>query len=414
MRTDFFEEFGKANGRTIVGAVKIQYPVYNLHLRMLTQDVDPYYPIDRAIVKYATLQPDINFTYLSALIGLEDSFVRWRVHILMEGNMLHLNGLNYVVTDDAERKYLSKDPVRPDKTIYGNLVVDGITLDFLDASFYQNRAWLSDHKSDLLPHKPLLGVNDKTLAKTLSRLEKLSPEEKSEYCLEAASHGYVVTDFDTQTLDEVFVTFSIDNKTKESRRDILYRNKMIRIAELSAEAQKFYFSIFEGQIYNSQGFHPRQGNPFFSFNAEQIAIFIANRYSAKDIRPSDFAYCEKTDKSHPYPLTIKVTKSLLDRTKDRKRMIIDAINGVVCIPLRVGAKKNVEIGFFNIRIEDQAPEYTQLFYKMHKWEGRLNKRFVQEQLVTLPDWRSRMVYLRCYEELEDIDIDQFISYEGDR
>ena len=60
MRIDTFEDFAKSAGRTIHGAVKIQYPVYNLHLKMLTKDVDPYFPIDRAVIKYATLQPDID------------------------------------------------------------------------------------------------------------------------------------------------------------------------------------------------------------------------------------------------------------------------------------------------------------------------------------------------------------------
>lgn len=410
MRIESFEEFGKNADRTIHGAVKIQYPVYNLHLKMLTKDVDPYFPIDRAIVKYATMQPDINYVYLSALIGLDESFVRWRIHTLMETNFLALKDTEYIVTENGERKYLAKDPVQPDRTVYGNLVVDGITLGLLDISFYQNKAWLLDRKSDLLPHMALLGTNDPALQKTLKKLEKMSPEEKADHCLEAASHDYEVTDFDAQSLDDVFVVFSSDNKTRLCRRDVLYKSKVLNIQKLTEEAQKFYFSVYEGEFYNNQGYHPRQGDPFFSFSAEQIAAYLQKRYDASEILPSDFKYTEKTDKNFPYPLSIKVTRNLLGRVKKRKRLIIDAINGTISETLRVGAMKNVEIGFFNIHVEDKVPEYTSLFSKMAKWEGQLNRAFVQQELASIPDWRKNLVYLGCYEELEEIDIDQFINY----
>ena len=410
MRIESFDEFGKNAGRTIYGAVKIQYPVYNLHLKMLTKDVDPYFPIDRAIVKYATLQPDIIYVYLSALIGLDESFVRWRIHTLMETNFLALKGTEYIVTDNGERKYLSVDQERPDRTIYGNLVVDGITLGLLDISFYQNKAWLLDKKSDLMPHMALLGNNDPAIQRTIKRLENMSPEEKADHCLEAASHDYEVTDYDAQSLDDVYVVFSSDNKTKACRRDILYKNKVLGIQKLSEEAEKFYFSVYDGEFYNSQGYHPRQGDPYFSFSAEQIAEYLKKRYGADEILPTDFKYAEKTDKNFPYPLSIKVTRHLLGRVKKRKRLIIDAINGNICETLRVGAMKNVEIGFFNIHVEDKVPEYTMLYSKMAKWEGRLNRQFVEQELSSLPDWRKDLVYLGCFEELEEIDIDQFINY----
>lgn len=410
MRIESFDEFGKVTGRTIHGAVKIQYPVYNLHLKMLTKDVDPYFPIDRAIVKYATLQPDINYAYLSALIGLDESFVRWRIHTLMETNFLALKGTEYLVTENGERKYLAKDPIQPDRTVYGNLVVDGITLDLLDISFYQNKAWLLDKKSDLLPHIALLGTSDPALQKTLRKLEKMSPEEKANHCLEAASHDYEVTDFDAQSLDDVYVVFSSDNKNKLCRRDILYKNRVLNIQKLIEEAQMFYFSVYEGDFYNNQGYHPRQGNPFFSFSAEQIAAYLQKRYDVDEILPTDFKYAEKTDKNSPYPLTIKATRHLLKRVKKRKRLIIDAINGTISETLRVGAMKNVEIGYFNIHVEDKVPEYTSLFSKIAKWEGRLNSQFVKQELSTTPDWRKNLVDLGCYEELEEIDIDQFINY----
>lgn len=100
----------------------------------------------------------------------------------------------------------------------------------------------------------------------------------------------------------------------------------------------------------------------------------------------------------------------MGRVKKRKRLIIDAINGTISETLRVGAMKNVEIGFFNIHVEDKVPEYTSLFSKMAKWKGRLNRAFVQQELASIPDWRKNLVHLGCYEELEEIDIDQFINY----
>ena len=38
------------------------------------------------------------------------------------------------------------------------------------------------------------------------------------------------------------------------------------------------------------------------------------------------------------------------------------------------------------------------------------QQFVEQELSSLPDWRKNLVYLGCFEELEEIDIDQFINY----
>lgn len=414
MRIEKFEEFGKKAGRTIHGAVKIQYPVYNLHLKMLTKDVDPYFPIDRSIVRYSTLQPDINYVYLAALIGLEESFVHWRIQTLMNGHFLSLKGTEYKVTESGERKYLAKDPVQPDRTIDGTLVVDGTSLGLLDITFYKKRAWLLDRKAEIIGHMPIMDTNHPAIQKTLRQLEKMSPEEKAEYNLEPASHGFEVTNMDIQSIDDVYVVFSSDIETGQCFRNIIYQNNVLSIEQLTDKSKAFYFFIDEGEIRNNQGYNPKSGEPFFSFSEEEIINYLSARYGESDFLKSDFSYFEKTDSSHPYPLTINVTRSLLDRVKNRKKLIIDTMAGNICETLRVGALKNVEIGFFNIHLQDNVPEYTSIVSKMSKWEGPLNKTFVEKELSTVDDWRSRLVYLRCFDELEEIDIDQYIKYYGEK
>ena len=88
--------------------------------------------------------------------------------------------------------------------------------------------------------------------------------------------------------------------------------------------------------------------------------------------------------------------------------------GTISETLRVGALKNVEIGFFNIHLEDNVQEYTSVVSKMLKWEGPLNKMFVEKELSTIEDWRNKLVYLKCFDELEEIDIDQYIKYYGEK
>ena len=381
MRIETFEDFAITEGRTIHGAVKIQYPVYNLHLKMLTKDVDPYYPIDRAIVKYATLQPDMNHVYLSALIGLDETFVRWRLSLLSEGRFLLYNGTDYIVTEDGKRKYLSKEPMQPDRTIYGNLVVDGITLSLLDLSFYQNKAWLSDKKSDVLPHKALLGADDPSLQKTIKQIEKMSPEDKIEYCLEAASHNYEVIDFESQTLDDVYVVFSSGLDSKKCRRDILFKNKVLNINKLNEVAQKFYFYLYEGKFYNSQGFHPHDGNPFFNFSADQITSYIKERYGAKDVLPIDFKYCEKTDSKNPFPNVKKV------RNPSRKFMNVEIAkrSGANCTESRYywseynafHHNKRMSVGFYDGHVEqlkELDPDFSRVIISKYK-HGRFRLRW---------------------------------------
>ena len=92
--------------------------------------------------------------------------------------------------------------------------------------------------------------------------------------------------------------------------------------------------------------------------------------------------------------------------KNRKRLIIDAIRGVIPQTLLVGAMKNAEIGFFNIHVDNLVQEFTTIYSKLNKWEGRLGKDFVEKELAFTPGWRNILVYLRCYEELEAIDVDK--------
>ena len=111
-------DFGTSQGLTVFGAVKVQCPVWVIHLKMKSKDNDPFFPVDRAMLRYMDMVPDANVAYLANLIGMDVDFIKYREKELRESNMICINqkGL-YEITSDAKRKYFEDGGERPDVTI---------------------------------------------------------------------------------------------------------------------------------------------------------------------------------------------------------------------------------------------------------------------------------------------------------
>ena len=100
-------ECGAAEDLIVFGAIKVQCPVWVLHLKMLSKDNDPFFAIDKAILKYIKMQPDCNIAYLSAIIGMDYDFVNWRKDELSSASMIRFDEIKrgYEVTIAADQKY---------------------------------------------------------------------------------------------------------------------------------------------------------------------------------------------------------------------------------------------------------------------------------------------------------------------
>lgn len=405
-------EYGESQGLTVFGAVKVQCPVCVLHLKMLTKDNDPFFPIERAILNYIDMSPNANLSYLSNLIGMDIDFVKYLEKGLRDDNMITADETGYHITENARRKYLSANGERPDVTVYGDVVVDGQSLELLDKEFYAARATYSQSKSEMIIPEAILGNDDPKLQRALKRLEKLPAKKKEEYYLERESHGYELVSYEMKSIDNVYIVFSYDNETKKNRRDVFFKDRFIPEVDCLKEVKDFYYlSIKGGECHSSEGYVPKEGNPFFCLLFQEIKIFLQKRYYLDSVYDDDFYYDFKSTSANGYPLIVKVSEDMLHRSSEPVKILNDAMFGRFDVDVREGTYNGRKGGFFIVQVVNNIPNmverYKALKGYVHK-NGKITMDFIREHYPA-DDWRREFVDLRLYEELEALDIEQFIQ-----
>lgn len=410
-------ECGKDEGLIVFGAVRVQCPIWVLHLKMLSKNSDPFFAIDKAILKYIKMQPGCNVAYLSAIIGMDYDFVSWRKDELDNAGMIRYvdSSYGYEVTVDAELKYLSGNRTRPDVEIYADLPVDGVSLEILDQEFYSSRAYYSDRRSSTIVARPIIDENDPKLIQALERLERMSPEEKFDHHLERESHDYSVEGFDLKTIDNIYVVLAYSKEEKKCVRKMFFNNKFIpTIDSLKNSIDYYYLSIYNGVCLSSDGYVPKDGNPFVNLREDQICRVIRERYQIDEVTSDDFLYTPAVNPAYGSPLTIKVTEGLLDRAGEAERLMYDALNRQFVLDVRDNpANPRSKTGFFIVHvdndIEDKVKRY-ELIRKYKKEHGKLDLEFLNDTYPDTLTWRRELVKLGLYSDIEEIDIDQYIKY----
>ena len=104
-----------------IACVDMQASIYVLHISYEAPDDDPFYELDKFIVKLTQHTSQLDIAYLSNLVGLETSFIRYRFQKLKkEHNMSFI-----IVTHDF--KLLSAFIDRAYVLHKGKIVEEGFT-----------------------------------------------------------------------------------------------------------------------------------------------------------------------------------------------------------------------------------------------------------------------------------------------
>lgn len=409
-------ECGAAEDLIVFGAIKVQCPVWVLHLKMLSKDNDPFFAIDKAILKYIKMQPDCNIAYLSAIIGMDYDFVNWRKDELSSASMIRFDEIKrgYEVTNAADQKYLSGKGERPDVEVYADLPVDGISLELLDQEIYNSRAYYNDKRSDAIVAHPIINENDPKVVKALKRLERMSPDEKYNHHLERESHDYSLEGFDLKTIDNIYIVLCYNKEDNKCVRKIFFNNKFIsNIDSLKSSIDYFYLSFYNGVCLSSDGYVPKDGNPFVNLREDEICRVIKERYQMDDVTAEDFLYTPAGNPAYGTPLVIKVSDDFLDRAGEAERLMNDAVNKQLFLDIKESPVSKWKTGFFIIHvannIEDKVKRY-ELIKKYKKDHGKLDIEFLNRTYPDTLTWRKELVKLGLYSDLEEIDIDQHIKY----
>lgn len=428
-RTALHEEFARNTGRMIFGAIRVQYPVYVLHLEMKTLYKDIFTSIDRALVRTLQLQPGMSLGYISALMGINKSLVEKRLQELKELKVLVPEDDGWLVTQEGE-SYLREDIKYPEETINANLIVDGMTIMPLGPEFYgaQKSIALKDRRGDDLVPAALIGPDDPRLKRVMERLNKLTASEKELYQLDANAFDINLLEYEIKYIDNLYVVFSFDPETGKRYRDLVFGNQRLNLKGTDGskdEWQNYYFNLSEGSFRSSRGFLPKGNRIFVNFRLEEIKYFISQRYDIPTgkIKDEDFIYHETDNVPGAYPLSIIVSESLIDQAVNPRPALIDSLHGSLECVIADGTFKDKssgrvlrEGGYFCIRIINQIPEMVELFHNIRCWrqdhEG-LDAVFAQEMLSSRPAWRKDFVRFNLLEELEELDNNLFIKYSGD-
>lgn len=410
-------DYGKMQGLTVFGAVKVQCPVWVIHLKMLSKDNDLFFPVDRAILSYMDMAPKAGLAYLANLIGMEADFVKFREKELKETGMVRISEDGYELTDNAERKYFTDGGERPDVTVYGDVVVDGLSLKVLDKDFYDAKASYSDRRSDMIVPTPLLGVDDPLLVKAIKRIEGMTRSQKESCLLDGLSHDYEIQGYDLKSIDNVYVVLSYDGRLGNCRRDIYFKDRFIPTVDcLSGVLNHYYLYLHNAICHSSEGYTPKDGDPFVWFSNSEVKNFLKDRYILSSVKDEDFKNYQLTTPEGGYPLIINVTEDLLERSEDPAKIMNDAMLGCFDIDVKEGTYKGNKGGFFIISVSNTIPEKIARYKALKEYvkhNGRLDMDFIRATYQGGTGWRQEFIELGLLEELEDIDVAQFIKYNGE-
>lgn len=397
-------------GRILIGTMSVQCPVYVLHLSYQTKDSDPFYPIDWAIMHFIELQPRVNIAYLSWILGMETDFVRYHIEdILKDGGMLTVeeDGI-YTITQGGMNKYFSESGERPDVCINDDIVIDGKTLRLLPESLYdgRNRVWLKRGNTESIPHKALFGKEDPSLCNFLTKIEGLSSSDKVKYGLERESHDFQLLGYEPRYLDDIYVVFSYDSNTQKRYKELFFGEKFIQIDSLRDGLGKYLFYIQDGMLHSNGGYENRSEEDIkeyiTKFRPEEIKKYFQKRYDIAAIKESDFEYAPEKS---IYPLILRVTVSMLERSQRVSQLIVDAHKKIIDVEVEEG-------GYFCVIVENTIEPLLELSRKIDKWKCEhdgIDYEFVRQYLEGLASWRKDFLILQRYNELEEIDRKRYIK-----
>lgn len=414
------ENFARINGRVLVGAIKIQCPVYAVHLKMKVTDSDSFFPMDRAILSFIKIQPDTNKAFLANMIGVDYHTVEWRFECLMNEQKISIpDGKKYIVTEKGEALYFSENKERPEVTERKDIAVDGISLDFLGDEFYEGRIALRDKKADVISHKPLMGDKDPALLRLAARFESMSASIKGKYQMKADAHDFEVDGYDTLCIDNIHIVFTTDDRGIP-HRDLVFKGKRVSIPSLEGYLPNYYFSLANGEFHSSEGYIELTNHPITNFSYTDIAEFFKRRYGLKDIEDGSIKYTGKYNETSGYPLRFYVSLQTLMHARNRYQLVTDMKNGKFSSIIKEGTYKNQQGGFFitGVDYSDSLQVILDWDDKIQNWKeehgGTIDYGFVEACGVgDDKEWRNLFILLGRHEELEEIDIHQFINIDED-
>ncbi len=408
MKKEDFIKYVKARGGTLIGYHSVPFPVYVVHVAYDSIDSDPFFPIYKTILQYVEVDPKLEtLAYFARVIGFDHQLLDRCKSFLVEQRMIRLNSNteNYIISDDAKRKYINPNS-RPTVRVTGSFLVDGKNLDLLPKVIYENEIKLRFWDDNISAHIPVDPELDSApFGKLLNKLK--SAKTLSILRLESEGDNFEVLTVDKKFLLGAFVIYYVDAQWNIIK-DLVYHNEQISSEGL--ESPKCYAITMVNNKKEGWRFVANLGfNVGKTKEMEKIAITSQNEGWA-DILMKRYSISNDTifkilyDENNGLP-KVELSEDLYHKSDNPKKIIDDCKSGYLELPVF----PNGQVVF---RVQHNLGHIVDFFTMLENWKiekkGNLGKDFVDAVSVKYPDWRTLMVEFKFLDVLESIDCACFI------
>ena len=389
---------------TFIGYYDVSFPVYVVHVEYDSVDTDPFYPLDKAILRYTHKDPKHeDLSYFASLTGFDRSLLSTRIRHLKEEGMIRWQKDHLLVTSDAEKKYLTTNS-RPTVRVSGSFLVDGKDLSFLPTSVYSSNRSLMRFCREVSPHLPVdISIKTAQSEKLLRNLEKGAVKEMLH--LESSGTNFEIVRYEKRFLRGAYVVFYYDINA-QLHKDLIYDSSPINCTALESPST---YSIIMQNDNSDWYFKANNGYNVVSESEMQKVALIAPTDGLCEVikkryrLSSSFTIKLNAQERTELPVII-IDETLLLASLTPETVIKDAKHGFVDFP--VG-----QSGMVRIFLSNNIPNYINFVNDISDWDlaGRKNGKLFRSELeCTYPEWRKWLVMLKKYDILEAIDRACFI------
>lgn len=405
MKDEDFSRYAEARNGTLIGYHTVPFPVYVIHVGYDSFDSDPFFPIYRAILQYVEVDARLEtLPYFARIIGFDLELLKRCIRFLRDQGLLRLHEEFYVISEDAQRKYINPNS-RPTVRVTGSFLVDGKNLELLPEVVYRTERKLRYWDYNISAHLPvdpeLDGVPFGKLLKKLNNTKTLLLLH-----LEPEGNNFEVISADKKYLTDAFALYYV-NAEGIIVKELVYGNESISCEALGSP--KRY--IIHMTCNEKEGWRFVANLGFNVGDSEEISkiavssqnegwnYILAKRYSL----PKDAVVKMLYAKTTGLPI-VELTESLYQASANPQFMVDDCRRGYIELPVFPQGRVRFSIRHDLSRIVD----FCSLLDQWKAGADKPIKEFVKIVNSEYPDWRTLMVRLNRLDELERIDCAHFI------
>lgn len=395
------------NKARFVGSFPASFPVYVVHVEYDSLDSDPFYPLYKAILRYTMKDPKHeNLSFFAYVAGFERTLIDSCIRHLKESGMIRWHQDHYVVTEDAEKKYLTANN-RPTVRVSGSFLVDGKDLSLLPSTVYSSKRNFIRSNNEVSPHLPVdISMKIAPADKLVRDLEK--GKIKDLLHLEASGTNFSIKGYDKRLQGGANVLFYIDTELKPHKK-IIYNGEVIDCTALESPAsytidlrnQDGVWEFKSNLGYNVNGRDDIE-SLLLSTHKEGLEFVVRNRYGLPDNSVIRF----ETEAGTSLPIIV-LSENLLWLSQKPNTIIEDARREYADFQVKPR-------GMVRIAVNNNLQKYIDFINTIKEWlsGGRGSKgngiKFQESLQSNFHNWREILILFKMFDALEAIDTECFI------